>query len=292
MPACEEFSGYEAMFFPEYIACFGLEHWDIAMEALAHMTCFSSAEFAVRPFIFKEQNRMMAQMLRWSQSDNAHVRRLASEGCRPRLPWAVSLPAFKRDPSPAFPILNQLQVDESLYVRKSVGNHLNDISKDHPEQVMAWCAERIGKHVHTDWIIRRGCRTLLKQGNPDVLLLMGYGDPSALSVNRCQLNADTLQIGDDLIADIHLQSEACQSVMPVKVRVDCVVDYVRRKGKRSQRVFHGYDGEMTGVSLAFRFKCALRQMSTRRHYPGEHGLEIRINGIKKHAVRFQLNQRS
>src|SRR5690606_550673 len=130
--AAPYFTGLEAMIFPDFVETYGLDHWEASMDALELMTRYSSSEYAVRPFIAKDTERMMAQMLEWAHSDSEHVRRLASEGCRPRLPWAMGLTMLKKDPSPILPILETLKQDESLYVRRSVANNLNDISKDHP----------------------------------------------------------------------------------------------------------------------------------------------------------------
>ena len=111
---------------------------------------------------------MMQQMAVWARHDNEHVRRLASEGCRPALPWGQALTSFKKDPSPVLPILEQLNTDPSLYVRKSVANHLNDISKTHPDLVTKIARDWYGRHEYTDWIVKHGCRTLLKKGNRDM----------------------------------------------------------------------------------------------------------------------------
>src|SRR5690606_18613561 len=169
MAAAPEFGGYHAILFPDYVEAYGLDDWQPSMRALAHFTKYSSAEFAVRPFLVKDPERMLKQMQRWSRDDNEHLRRLSSEGARPRLPWAMALPQFKRDPAPLLPILDQLHADPSLYVRKSVANHLNDIAKDNPQVTLDWARRFRGVHAHTDWIIKRACRTLLKRADADAL---------------------------------------------------------------------------------------------------------------------------
>lgn len=152
-------------FFLEFIELFGQddENWDISMAALARYTPYASAEFAVRRFILNSEKRMMKQMSIWAKHDNEHVRRLASEGCRPALPWGQALPQFKKDPSPVIAILEQLKDDPSPYVRKSVANNLNDISKTHPVLIENLAKDWYGKSVNTDWIIKHACRTLLKK---------------------------------------------------------------------------------------------------------------------------------
>ena len=166
-PAVASFGGYMALFFPDLVELRAVRElgiaghptielderaakpsdnaWPTLVAALARYTPHSSSEFAVRPLIVHDQARMLAEHLAWTASDNHHLRRLASEGCRPRLPWAMALPALKRDPAPLLPILEALRFDESEYVRRSVANNLNDIAKDHPDLVREvaarWLAE-------------------------------------------------------------------------------------------------------------------------------------------------------
>src|SRR5690606_35694045 len=129
--------GFATMIFPDFVEVYGLDDWDASLPALAQFTQQSSAEFAVRPFLLRDQPRMLAQMALWAEHDSEHLRRLASEGCRPRLPWAMALPALKADPTPILPILDRLKDDPSEYVRRSVANNLNDISKDNPQIALA-----------------------------------------------------------------------------------------------------------------------------------------------------------
>ncbi|MFC1853735.1 DNA alkylation repair protein, partial [candidate division CSSED10-310 bacterium] len=167
------FSSFDAMVFPDYVECFGLDHWDISLAALKIFTQISSSEFAIRAFLIKDPERAMASLLLWADDENHHVRRLTSEGCRPRLPWAVALPFFKEDPGLIFPVLEKLKDDESDYVRKSVANNLNDISKDHPELVLAICERWLGHTKNTDWIVKHACRGMLKKSNEKALQLFG-----------------------------------------------------------------------------------------------------------------------
>src|SRR5690606_608739 len=126
-------AGYPLIFIPEYISSYGLQHFELSMRALEDITQLISAEFAIRPFILQYPEKTMRQMLSWSKHPSAAVRRLSSEGCRPRLPWAPALPEFKKDPTPVLAILENLKCDPSEFVRRSVANNLNDIAKDHPE---------------------------------------------------------------------------------------------------------------------------------------------------------------
>ena len=138
---------YLYMFFPDFVELYGQNYWVESMSALEVFTQYSSSEFAIRPFIKNDQSKAMQQMLKWSKSDNYHVRRLASEGCRPRLPWTMALPELKKNPEPILPILENLKNDESEYVRRSVANNLNDIAKDHPEKVIEIARKWLGQGV-------------------------------------------------------------------------------------------------------------------------------------------------
>ena len=176
---------------------YGLEDWDVSLPALEWFTQYSTSEYAVRPFIQQAPDIMIEQMMKWSFHHNHHVRRLASEGIRPRLPWGIALQQFKVDPAPIIPILTNLKEDESLYVRKSVANNLNDISKDHPDIVLDLAKEWLGKHSYTDWIIKHACRGLLKKGNKQALSLFGFHDTNAVQVIDFVVDRTELCIGEE-----------------------------------------------------------------------------------------------
>jgi len=276
--ACKTFGGYEGMFFPDYIEQYGLlnpssNNWKTSIHALEFFTQISSSEFAVRPFITKDTKKMMVQMLKWSKHKNEHVRRLASEGCRPRLPWAMALPAFKKNPSMIFPILNNLKTDESLYVRKSVANNLNDISKDHPDLVIKWCRKNIGKHKHTNWIIKRACRTLLKAGNSATLSIFNYTKPQKTKLTRLELNKQKLSIGETLRFSWELENLPKNAL-----RVEYAIHYAKKNGSLSLKKFHIFDGNNMDSKKTFNKNHSFVQRTTRTHHKGEHWLELFVNG--------------
>ena len=146
----------------------------------------------------------MEQMYLWSRHENEHVRRLASEGCRPSLPWGQALVRFKKDPAPILPILQQLKADPSPYVRKSVANNLNDISKTHPDLVVKMAKEWYGENEFTDWIVKHGCRTLLKNGNCEVLAIFGYHNADCIHVSSFQLGKTSISLGEDLTFSFYI----------------------------------------------------------------------------------------
>ncbi|MEO6685784.1 MAG: DNA alkylation repair protein, partial [Dyadobacter sp.] len=170
--------GLEYIFFADYVEVYGLDDFKTSVKALEFITQFISCEFGVRPFILKYGDKMIDQMVIWSKHENLHVRRFASEGSRPRLPWAMAIPALKKDPSPLFPILENLKNDPSEYVRRSVANNLNDIAKDHPDVVLSIAKRWRGGSKETDAIIKHGSRTLLKQGHAEILEVYGLDGKS------------------------------------------------------------------------------------------------------------------
>ena len=167
-------AGFAAMAFSDFVEVYGLDDPDASLPALGTFTLVVSAEFAVRPFIIRYPEASFLQMRRWTEDSDPQVRRLASEGCRPRLPWAMALKPLQDDPAPILPILTALRHDPSADVRRSVANNLNDIAKDHPALVVDTLAGwQDDSHEVAD-ITRHALRTLLKRGDPKALGLLGY----------------------------------------------------------------------------------------------------------------------
>jgi len=275
-----------AWFFPPFVELFGQdeEHWDISMAALARYTPYASSEGAVRPFIIKDEERMMAQMYAWSKDKSEDVRRLSCEGCRPQLPWAIALESFKKDPTPILPILEQLKTDPSLHVRKSVANNLNDISKKHPDLVARLAKEWYGKHEYTDWIVKHGCRTLLKQGNREVLGIFGYDDVSSIEVSDLALQAPFISIGEEIAFSFTLFAKET-----TKVRLEYGVDYVKSKGKRNRKIFQLSESIFSkNQKKDFTRKHSFADVSVRKHYPGTHSITLIVNGVERGTLDFEL----
>jgi len=270
---------FENIFLPDYIEVYGCDHPDASLDALGEVTQLVSAEFAVRPFIQRYTGKALSYAHRWSKSANPSVRRLSSEGFRPRLPWAIALPAFKADPGPVLPILERLKKDPSEYVRKSVANHINDIAKDNPEIVLRLAEAWRGKHPHTDWIIRHGCRTLLKRGNTQALSLHGFAPGRKAQVSDLRL-PQRVRIGDDLHFSFVFKSREAQ---PTPFRLEYAIDYVTSTGRRSRKVFKLTENTfLPGQTVEIKRKQSFRNLTTRKHFPGKHGISILANG-KEHA---------
>ncbi|MDF2922047.1 MAG: alkylation repair protein [Paenibacillaceae bacterium] len=287
-----ESRGFPYMFFPEYIAMFGLPHWDLSVDALRRYTVICSSEFAVRPFIEQDQQRMLAVMLEWAQDPDEHVRRLASEGCRPRLPWGKPLRSLIADPTPILPILERLKADPSEYVRRSVANNLNDISKDHPQLVLSLASRWQGTDKGTDWIIKHACRTLLKKGEPEALRLFGFGDgdgngqASALvEITGLTITPASIRLGEEIRFSFRLSSPE-----PASFRLQFAVDYVKANGKTSPKRFHLPEHKQFCGTETVEKRLSFQDYTTRKHYPGEHRLAILVNGEEKAATSFMVGE--
>ncbi|MBL4608215.1 MAG: hypothetical protein JKY01_10375 [Pseudomonadales bacterium] len=280
------FGGFEAMLFPDYVEQFGQDHWNDSIDALEELTQHSSSEFAVRPFILSNPEKMMAQMLAWSHHSNHHVRRLASEGCRPRLPWATAFPLFKNNPLPILPILENLKQDPSDYVRRSVANNLNDIAKDNPDITLKTAKTWKSQHTHTDWIIKHGLRTLLKRGNKEALTLIGTHNSDHITRAVLTLDDDKALIGETLYFQVDI-SGGTENLG--KLRLDYHIDFVKKNGSLSRKIFKLAEGNYTEKHKIFTKKHSLRQMSTRTHYPGTHHVTLVINGEEKSVAKFNLS---
>ncbi|MDO9368019.1 MAG: DNA alkylation repair protein [Sphingopyxis sp.] len=278
--------GFQAMAVTEYVARYGLDDFDLSMDALADLTRFGSAEFAIRPFLAADTPRALATMMRWTTSEEEHVRRLASEGARPRLPWAARVPALKADPTFAAPILEALKADPALYVRKSVANHLNDIAKDRPDWLLARLAEWPQDDAHTVWIIRHALRTLIKKGDPAALALIGVGHGAAVSLLDFGISPATVRLGDRIAITASLLSESADEQRLV---VDYRVHYARAGGKISAKVFK-WKGLVlaAGGTASLSISQIIRDFSTRKHHPGRHEVELIINGQVVATSAFEL----
>ncbi len=271
--------------FPDYIEVYGLTNWDVSIAALEYFTQYSTSEFAVRPFVVKDQQKMIQQFIKWSSHSNEHVRRLASEGSRPRLPWGIILTELKNDPSPILPILENLKEDPSLYVRKSVANNINDISRDHPEVVLSLAKKWNGENELTKWILKKGLRTLLKKGNIEALELFGLGPLNTITITNLEVTQNVI-IGDVLSFSFQLNSTDTKAR---KVRVEYSIDYIKANGKPSSKQF-----QLSEVMIKpnekkqYVKKHSFKDLTTRKHYPGKHDLSILVNGEIKEKSSFHV----
>ena len=279
-------NGFTAMFIPDYVGLYGLDDFDFSMAALKKFTTFASAEFAVREFLKLDFDRALEAMLVWSEDENHHVRRLASEGSRPRLPWSFRLERLIADPRPVRPILENLKADPELYVRKSVANHLNDISKDHPEWMLDWVAGWDQTHPHTAWIVKRATRSLIKAGHPRAFALFGFEAEPKIEVNDLTVSHPSLPLGQALTFSCDLRSV---KNTPQKLVLDYKVHYVKKSGRTLPKVFKLKEVELGPREIVTINKVQrFQDLSTRVHYPGVHKIELMINGQAVAEVSFEL----
>ena len=283
----KDFTGLEAMIFQDFVEVFGLDDFDESMKALEVFTQDASSEFAIRQFILKYEEQTMNQMKIWAKSKNEHLRRLSSEGCRPRLPWAISLPKFKQNPTKALEIIELLKNDKSLYVRKSVANNLNDISKDNPQLVIKFVKENLGSTKELDWICKHASRTLLKKGDKQILELFNFD--KSHHINLIDFCYDkSVNIDENLSFSFEINSDENIG----NIRVEYVIYYLKSNNIHNKKVFMISQNEIKSSSKKFTKKQSFKNMTTRKHYLGKHFIAILINGEEILKKEFYLNDTS
>lgn len=276
----------EYLFLPDFIATYGLEHYETSIKLLELVTPLSSAEFGVRPFIVKYPKEMMAQMLLWADHKNEHVRRLASEGCRPLLPWGKKLNALNEQPKAILPILEKLKNDPSEYVRRSVANNLNDLSKNHPDLVLKISKKWMGKTPETDKLVKHALRTLLKKGDTTAMRIFGFGDPELVSISNLSMNPNKIAIGESgqFSFDLVLKDKKAKLL-----RLEYSIGFYKANGSNSKKVFQIKEGEFQANKVYhIDKKQHFKNLTTRKHYAGPHFITIKVNGVEKETVAFRL----
>ena len=265
----------EYMFLPEYLETYGIEHYQKSVEVMEQITKFTSGEFAVRPFLIKYPEKMLAQMILWSEHEHHLVRRLASEGSRPRLPWAIALQTYKKNPTDILPILHQLIDDPTEIVRRSVANNLNDIAKDNPQVVIDFVKEYIGKSEQFDRTLKHASRTLLKQACPDTLALFGY-DSKGIELTDFEVITDNVNFGDYAEFCFTLKNT---STISKKIRLEYGVYFLKENGLLSKKVFKISERNLAANEThQVHRKQSFKAISTRVYYAGKHQVSIILNG--------------
>jgi 3-methyladenine DNA glycosylase AlkC len=270
----------------EYVARHGLDNPPRALQALHAMTQRFTAEWAIRPFILAEPALSFDTLQHWSRDTSPHVRRLVSEGSRPRLPWGMVLKPLVQDPSPTLPLLRTLMDDKSPYVRRSVANHLNDIAKDHPHLVEAWLNEHLPSATPQRLaLLKHASRTLVKKGHAGVLKALGVGDRFKGEASLA-LSARRARVGETLGFSLTLQST---SKKPQRLAIDYAVHHVKASGETSPKVFKGWTIELgAGEARSLHKKHSLKPITTRTYYPGTHLIDVMVNGAVVADASFTL----
>ena len=280
--------GWYLMAVARFVEEYGLDHPAESLDALREITRRHTAEFAIRPFFDRHYDLTLATVNQWATHTCAHVRRAASEGCRPRLPWGRVLNVFVNNPQPVLEILETLRSDPSAYVRKSVANNLNDIARDHPEQVLAtaqrWLRE--SPTTETAWTVRHALRTLIKQGNAQALQMTGASGGEHMSIKKLQLSPAAITLGNSIILrfDIHNNDRQAHTAV-----IDYAVHHVRRNGKTIAKVFKL--ARLTlgpGEKRTIEKRHPIQPVTTRKYYPGKHKVDIQVNGRIAAETAFEL----
>lgn len=275
--------GFVAWPLIDYVAVHGRARPSDSLPALAQMTSAFSSEFAVRPFLLDDADATLRQALAWTRSDDEHVRRLASEGTRPVLPWGIALPEFKADPSRALPILHALREDSADYVRRSVANHMNDHSKLHADFVLETIGDWGGMRL--PWA-KHALRTLIKQAHPGVWPLLGFESDSPVKLKLHAPHPARVKVGEEIGFGVELSNP---SALPQKLMLDYQVHFVRARGPRSVKVFKLRELELgPGESRRIDKRHSFRPVTTRRDYPGVHRIVLQLNGREEAGFEFEL----
>jgi 3-methyladenine DNA glycosylase AlkC len=280
-------SGFFYMPHGYFLADHGDGEFERVMTANYEITKRATSEFSIRTPLRDEPERTLERLASWAHDENVHVRRLVSEGTRPRLPWSFRLKNFQQDPMPVVALLEILKDDPVEYVRRSVANNLNDIAKDHPEVVIdvarRWWADGDRNRRR---LVRHALRTLIKDANLDALDILGYGPSSSAVVASVSIEPAVAKIGDKVKIEVQVHNPRSSSAGAL---VDLRVHFVKANGSTSPKVFKGAELDIApGETGLVRKSVSVAQHSTRTHYPGEHQVEIMLNGATHPAGSFTL----
>lgn len=284
----EGLSGWALWGAGEYVARRGMDHIPRALDCLHAITQRFTAEYAIRPFIDQHPAAVFPVLAQWLSDPSAHVRRLVSEGSRPRLPWGLRLQQLVVEPAPTLPLLLALQDDASAYVRRSVANHLNDVAKDHPDRVASWVQTHLqNASPARKALLRHASRSLIKQGHGPTLQAWGLGQAFEGQASL-SLNVRAAPIGGGIALQAQLQSGSTQ---PQALVIDYVVHHVRANGSTSPKVFKGWKLTLEPhARITLPKRHSLRPVSTRQLHPGHHQIDLQINGKLLAQASFELLQ--
>jgi len=277
---------YTALVFPDYVGQYGHDDFNLSMEALKYFTRFGSSEFAIRQYLKRDFSKTLKVMQKWADDKNHHVRRLASEGSRSRLPWSFNLDEVFKNPEVTRPILEKLKADEELYVKKSVANHLNDFSKNHSFYLLQVMNEWDRTNPHTAWIIKHAGRTLIKKGNQESLAVFNFEKNVKVEVSNFKLNKSKLKLGESLHFEFDLISHKSTNQ---KLVIDYAIGFVKKSGEVSPKIFKLKEIELSPKQSVHVSKTQpFVNLSTRTHFKGNHFVEIVINGKSYIKQEFML----
>ncbi|GAA0990320.1 DNA alkylation repair protein [Subtercola frigoramans] len=261
--------------------------FDAALALLAELTPRLTAEFAIRPLLRADLPRALPHVQAWTAHPDEHVRRLASEGTRAFLPWATRVPGLLERPESTVPIIHALYRDESEYVRRSVANHLNDLSRQNPDLAASIAAEwMLAADANTARLVKHGLRSLVKKGHPATLALFGFDPGHGVSVSGPALGAYTVAVGDELPFSVRLQNPTAK---PARLVIDYVVHHRKANGTQTAKVFKLTTMVLQpGASVELSRRHSFKRITTRVYHPGVHSIEVQLNGKASGRVDFEL----
>lgn len=278
--------GFVAMVLPEFVGRHGQDHLEISLDALRELTPYSTSEFGLRPYLEREPDAVLAQAKLWAGDADEHVRRLASEGTRARLPWGRRLPFLSAAPQLTLPILQQLLADPSDYVRRSVANHLNDLSKDQAAWVLDLLASWPKEQAETRWIVKHALRNLVKAGDPRALQLVGARHGAEVALGAFAASPARLKLGQTLQLSAQLRSTAGE---PQRLVIDYAIHYVKKNGDTARKVFKWRTLTLdAGATLVLDKTQTIADFTTRKHNAGQHVVELLVNGVPLGRGAFEL----
>jgi 3-methyladenine DNA glycosylase AlkC len=279
-------AGWAVMPMTHYVGLRGLDRFELSMNLLKQMTKCSSSEFGIRFFLIDSPGRTLSVLKSWTDDSNQHVRRLVSEGTRPRLPWAMQLPEFIKDPVAVIDLLENLKDDDQEYVRRSVANNLNDIAKDHPDLVAEIAAKWMrGASQQRTKLIRHACRSLIKKGHKKTLQILGYGPPRIRSASIEMLTPE-VRFGNSMQFKLTLSSDPGKEQA---LMIDYIIHHRKANGSTSPKVFKWKNFTlMPGRTVTSIRKHVFKKITTRVYYAGMHSVEVMVNGESMGAAEFEL----
>ena len=280
--------GFEKMVFPDFVETYGQGEWERSIAALEEITQYISGEFAIRPFIDRQPEITLQHMLDWADHPHPGVRRLASEGCRPRLPWGMRLHGLVKDPAPILPILEKLKDDPREEIRRSVANNLNDISKDHPDLVVQILEKwQEPDHPTRMKLIKHALRTLLKAGHPGALELLGFSSQPKIKVDNLKLEPKEINLGEEVVLSFDITSTAGEDQL---LMIDYLIHFMKANGTQAPKVFKLSQKTLQpGQTITIRRVHKIKPITTRVYYPGIQTFQPQINGVALGKVDLKLN---
>lgn len=268
----------------QFVEDYGLEDFDFSLLALKEMTSRHTSEFAIRPFLRADDQKVFKHFYEWKKDPDEHIRRWVSEGTRPHLPWGMSVPALKENPERSLDLILDLAYDESEYVRKSVANHINDISHFNPKLAIKALNSIHQTHIDQKRLVKRAARTMLKNNITKAFALCGYTSSPRIDAKTFKVSPQKIREGESLSFRLKLTSHKKQ-----KIQISFRMSFPRKNKTYSDKIFHLKDVELKkGEVWEFEKKQTFKKVTTRRHYPGKYPVALRLNGKEFAESKFQL----